>query len=133
MVGRVQVAYFKMSGGKRLTEQECRDDLVAAGGETRPTLRATWCMRAFREFEGLYNVTLLVLTANRGLCGGFNSSIVRAARRKVRESAEREIAICSPLVALCALLAYFLPPKPLKRALKRSTRPAESMMRCLPV
>ena len=29
--------------------------------------------------------------------------------------------------------SYFLPPKPLKRALKRSTRPAESMMRCLPV
>lgn len=28
---------------------------------------------------------------------------------------------------------YFLPPKPLKRALKRSTRPAVSMMRCLPV
>ena len=28
---------------------------------------------------------------------------------------------------------YFLPPKPLKRALKRSTRPALSMMRCLPV
>jgi hypothetical protein len=28
---------------------------------------------------------------------------------------------------------YFLPPKPLKRALKRSTRPAESMIRCLPV
>lgn len=28
---------------------------------------------------------------------------------------------------------YFLPPKPLKRALKRSTRPAVSMIRCLPV
>src|SRR5699024_11387372 len=28
---------------------------------------------------------------------------------------------------------YFLPPKPLKRALKRSTRPAVSKMRCLPV
>jgi serine protease Do len=25
-------------------------------------LRATWCMRAYREFEGLYNVTLLALT-----------------------------------------------------------------------
>jgi hypothetical protein len=32
----------------------------------------------------------------------------------------------------CAVRNYFLP-KPLKRALKRSTRPAESMIRCLPV
>jgi hypothetical protein len=52
-------------GGKRLTEQECRDDFVAAGGGERPPLRATWCMRAYREFEGLYNVTLLALTQDR--------------------------------------------------------------------
>ncbi len=51
-------------GGKRLTEQECRDDFVAAGGG-KPPLRATWCMRAYREFEGLYNVTLLALTQDR--------------------------------------------------------------------
>jgi serine protease Do len=51
-------------GGKRLTEQECRDDFVS-GGAAKPTLRATWCMRAYREFEGLYNVTLLVLTQDR--------------------------------------------------------------------
>lgn len=51
-------------GGRRLTAQECRDDFVAAG-ERHPPLRATWCMRAYREFEGLYNVTLLVLTQDR--------------------------------------------------------------------
>jgi serine protease Do len=51
-------------GGKRLTEQECRDDFVAAGAN-KPPLRATWCMRAYREFEGFYNVTLLVLTQDR--------------------------------------------------------------------
>jgi S1-C subfamily serine protease len=51
-------------GGKRLTEQECRDDFVAASA-ARPVLRATWCMRAYREFEGLYNVTLLALTQDR--------------------------------------------------------------------
>jgi hypothetical protein len=51
-------------GGKRLTEQECRDDFVGAGGG-RPSLRATWCMRGYREFEGLYNVTLLALTQDR--------------------------------------------------------------------
>jgi len=50
--------------GKRLTEQECRDDFVGAG-EGKPPLRATWCMRGYREFEGLYNVTLLVLTQDR--------------------------------------------------------------------
>jgi S1-C subfamily serine protease len=51
-------------GGRRLTAQECRDDFVRAD-DKRPTLRATWCMRAYREFEGLYNVTLLVLTEDR--------------------------------------------------------------------
>jgi len=49
---------------KRLTEQQCRDDfVVAAAGH--PSLRATWCMRAYREFEGLYNVTVVALTQDR--------------------------------------------------------------------
>jgi S1-C subfamily serine protease len=51
-------------GGKRLTEQECRDDFVTAGAG-HPPLRASWCMRAYREFEGLYNVTLIALTQDR--------------------------------------------------------------------
>ena len=51
--------------GKRLTGQECRDDFVATATGARPSLRATWCMRAYREFEGLYNVTLLALTQDR--------------------------------------------------------------------
>ena len=51
--------------GKRLTAQECRDDFVAAAAGAKPPLRATWCMRAYREFEGLYNVTLLVMTQDR--------------------------------------------------------------------
>jgi serine protease Do len=56
---------YEGPGGKRLTEQECRDDFVATGEAGRPPLRATWCMRAYREFEGLYNVTLLALTQDR--------------------------------------------------------------------
>jgi serine protease Do len=56
---------FDGLGNKRLTEQECRDDFLAAGAGSRPPLRATWCMRAYREFEGLYNVTLLALTQDR--------------------------------------------------------------------
>ena len=53
-----------MRGGKRLTEQECRDDFMSVG-PGRPALRVTWCMRAYREFEGLYNVTLVALTQDR--------------------------------------------------------------------
>lgn len=53
-----------LRGGKRLTPQECRDDFVAAAAAS-PPLRATWCMRAYREFEGLYDVTLLALTQDR--------------------------------------------------------------------
>ena len=51
--------------GRRLTEQECRDDFVGPADAGRPPLRATWCMRAYREFEGLYNVTLIALTQDR--------------------------------------------------------------------
>jgi hypothetical protein len=51
--------------GKRLTAQECRDDFVAMSQPGKPPLRATWCMRAYREFEGLYDATLLVLTQDR--------------------------------------------------------------------
>ena len=49
---------------KRLTEQECRDDFVTMA-EGKPPLRATWCMRAYREFEGIYNVTIIALTQDR--------------------------------------------------------------------
>jgi S1-C subfamily serine protease len=52
-------------GGKRLTTQECRDDFVAGDASGRPPLRATWCMRAYREFEGIYDVKLLALTQDR--------------------------------------------------------------------
>jgi serine protease Do len=55
---------FDGRAGKRLTTQECRDDFVAAAAG-KPPLRATWCMRAYREFEGLYNVTLIALTQDR--------------------------------------------------------------------
>ena len=52
-------------GGRRLTAQECRDDFLAPSGAGAPALRATWCMRAYREFEGLYNVTIVALTQDR--------------------------------------------------------------------
>jgi hypothetical protein len=55
---------YEGRAGKRLTGQECRDDFVATSAD-KPPLRATWCMRAYREFEGLYNVTLIALTQDR--------------------------------------------------------------------
>jgi S1-C subfamily serine protease len=55
---------FDAREARRLTEQECRDDFVVAA-HGHPALRATWCMRAYREFEGLYNVTLVALTQDR--------------------------------------------------------------------
>jgi hypothetical protein len=56
---------FDLGAGRRLTEQECRDQFLASVEGRRPPLRATWCMRAYREFEGLYNVTLLAVTQDR--------------------------------------------------------------------
>lgn len=66
-----QPSYGGFSGGwgrggdKRLTEQQCRHDFIA-GDEKRPVVRATWCARAYREFEGLYDVTVIALTQDRG-------------------------------------------------------------------
>src|SRR5579862_5926235 len=42
---------------KWYTQQRCHEDfLVGSAGEERPPLRAVWCARAYREFEGLYDV-----------------------------------------------------------------------------
>lgn len=50
---------------KRLTRQQCHEETLA-GGDGRPPLRAVWCARAYREFEGLYDVSLLVVTQDSG-------------------------------------------------------------------
>ena len=52
-------------------------DLAAAGGELSHPL--------LKEPEREAHVTLLVLTSNRGLCGGFNSGVLRAAMARLRE------------------------------------------------
>ena len=52
-------------------------DLLASGLEVHHPL--------LEEREAVRNVTLLVLTANRGLCGGFNGNLVRAALARWRE------------------------------------------------
>ena len=52
-------------------------DLAAAGGEISHPL--------LKEPENESHVTLLVLTSNRGLCGGFNSGVLRKAVARMRE------------------------------------------------
>lgn len=51
---------------KRLTRQKCHEDFVATGtGPHRPLLRVVFCARAYREFEGLYDVTVAGVTEDR--------------------------------------------------------------------
>lgn len=51
-------------GGRRLTQQRCHEDFVAFAAD-RPVLRAVWCARAYRDFEGLYDVSLMTVTEDR--------------------------------------------------------------------
>ncbi|QDT16718.1 ATP synthase F1 subunit gamma [Alienimonas californiensis] len=52
-------------------------DLAAAGGEISHPL--------LKEPENEAHVTVLVLTSNRGLCGGFNAGVLRKAMGRIRE------------------------------------------------
>jgi len=49
---------------KHMTRNECHDAFVAPAGA--PVLRAVWCARAYRDFAGLYDVSLATVTQNRG-------------------------------------------------------------------
>jgi serine protease Do len=46
------------------TRARCEESWLAATA-TRPPLRAVWCARAYREFEGLYDVWLTTVTEDR--------------------------------------------------------------------
>lgn len=49
------------------TRQRCSEGFVqAAQAGPRPTLRTVWCARAYREFPGLYDVTLTAVTQDSG-------------------------------------------------------------------
>jgi S1-C subfamily serine protease len=51
---------------KRLTQPQCHEDFVApADAATAPTLRAVWCARAYRDFAGVYDITLTTVTQDR--------------------------------------------------------------------
>jgi serine protease Do len=52
---------------KWYTPERCHEDfVVAATAPDSPPLRVIWCARAYREFEGLYDVALAAVTQDRG-------------------------------------------------------------------
>lgn len=61
-----QPSWLGGTARKRLTQQRCHEDFLSlsATGE-RPPLRAIWCARAYREFEGLYDVSVVAITQDR--------------------------------------------------------------------
>jgi serine protease Do len=51
---------------RRLTAARCNEDFVDPGdGHGQPLLRVVWCARAYREFEGLYDVMVTAVTQDR--------------------------------------------------------------------
>jgi serine protease Do len=50
------------------TRQRCSESFVQAApqDEARPTVRAVWCARGYREFPGIYDVTLTAVTQDSG-------------------------------------------------------------------
>jgi serine protease Do len=46
---------------KRHTRSRCHDSFVAGDGE-RPAMRAVWCARAYKDYEGLYDVSMVAVT-----------------------------------------------------------------------
>ena len=52
---------------KWYTPERCHEDFVrATPAPDRPSLRAIWCAQAYREFEGLYDVSLIAVTQDHG-------------------------------------------------------------------
>ena len=61
----------RLGGGGALrkwyTPERCHEDFVSATtAPDHPPLRAIWCAQAYREFDGLYDVVLTVVTQDDG-------------------------------------------------------------------
>jgi F-type H+-transporting ATPase subunit gamma len=56
--------------------------------------------------DGVRRVALVLVTANRGLCGGFNANLIREARRRMQELQEQGAAVDLHLIGRKGL-AYF--------------------------
>lgn len=62
-----QVPWIGGFARKWLTQQRCHEDfVVAAPAGEHPALRAVWCARAYRDFTGLYDVSVTAITEDRG-------------------------------------------------------------------
>jgi S1-C subfamily serine protease len=66
-----QLSQPRLVGGgpfrKWYTPERCHEDFVsAAAAPDHPPLRAIWCARAYREFDGLYDVVLIAVTQDHG-------------------------------------------------------------------
>ena len=65
-----QLSQPRLVGGgpfrKWYTPERCHEDFVSAAAPDHPPLRAIWCARAYREFEGLYDVVLVAVTQDHG-------------------------------------------------------------------
>jgi hypothetical protein len=57
------------SNAKRFTAPACHEDVVVAGDDAakagHPRLRVMWCASAYRDLEGLYNVSMMAVTQDR--------------------------------------------------------------------
>ena len=65
--GGVQLSHSHVNYRKWYTPQRCHEDFVAvSAGQDHPPLRAVWCAHAYRQFEGLYDVSVVAVTEDRG-------------------------------------------------------------------
>jgi serine protease Do len=52
---------------KWYTQQRCHEDfVVTSAAHDRPPLRVVWCAHAYREFDGLYDISVMAVTQDRG-------------------------------------------------------------------
>ena len=57
---------FAAARRRRLTPAQCQEDFVSAAPDAaHPVLRVVWCARAYRDFEGLYDVSVTAVTQDR--------------------------------------------------------------------
>ena len=60
-----EVQASSMGSSRRLTQPRCQEDFVTFDRDAKPVLRVVFCARAYRELEGLYDVSILAVTQDR--------------------------------------------------------------------
>ena len=59
------------------------------------------------EVRDVKKVSLVLITGDRGLCGSYNSAVIKAATRRINKLKEQGIEVCSPLVSIYQDLFLF--------------------------